>query len=573
MKRLWLLSMICFTPLLTLYGLDEVSAQWIVNPCETQSLKILMATYTFPKLSETFVINQVVGLIEKGHDVSIWAKTAEENKVHEAVNAYNLVAKTYYGELPPDLETYDVVICQFGPLGNEFLHLKQSLKLKAKLVTFFRGFDISQYLYENEGCYDVLLKKCDLIATNCDFFRKRLLALGSDPKKTIVYHSAIDCSKFPYTYHATSNKEVTNIITVGRLVEKKGMDDVVEAVQKVLAKGKNVHLTIIGEGYRAKKNLKKLVAQLGINDSVTFAGWRTSAEIARYLKESDIFVLASKTARNFDQDAIPNVIKEAMASGLPVISTRHGGIPELIEDGINGCLVDEGHSDQIANRIIYLMDNPDLRATFSINGRRAVEQLFDITKKADELSDILKNLFFVRKPADNMDTNLNDSLNSIQDHIASFHNNIKQQSDKIKHLTHDFHRLTDENQKLKTENNDLMTNNQKLSKENQHVSSENLMYVNKNQLLTEENQTFHSENSKLVGKNKLLTDSYHMALTENHAWTTKHQELIANNQELINKNQDLINKNQELIRENEELLAVNNKMETQIQEASVILAG
>ncbi len=573
MKRLWLLSMICFTPLLTLYGIDQVSAQWIINPCETKSMKILMATYTFPKLSETFVINQVVGLIEKGHDVSIWAKTSEENKVHEAVNTYNLVSKTYYGELPPDLETYDVVICQFGPLGNEFLQIKESLNLKAKLVTFFRGFDISQYLYENEGCYDVLLKKCDLIATNCDFFRKRLLALGSDPKKTIVYHSAIDCSKFPYTYHATSNKEVTNIVTVGRLVEKKGMDDVVEAAQKVLAKGKKIHLTIIGEGYRAKKNLKKLVAQLGITDSVTFAGWRTSAEIARYLKESDIFVLASKTARNFDQDAIPNVIKEAMSSGLPVISTRHGGIPELIEDGINGCLVDEGQSDQIANRIIHLIENPDLQATFSINGRRAVEQMFDITKKADELSDILKNLFFVTKPADNLDSNLNDSLTTIQDHIASFHNNIKQQSDKIKNLTGENYRLTDENQKLKAENKDLLTNNKNLLKENQQVSSENLKYANKNQQLLEENEVYQSENSKLVGKNKLLTDSYQMALTENHAWTTKHQDILAKNQDLKNKNQELINKNQGLIMENEELLALNKKMETQIQEASVILAG
>ncbi|MBA3752436.1 glycosyltransferase, partial [Candidatus Dependentiae bacterium] len=355
-------------------------------------MKILIVTHLFPKISETFVVNQIVQLLQRGHSVSIWARKAGEEKVHEKVKEYKLIEKTYYKTLPADIQSYDLIICQFGPLGIEFLRHKQALHLKAKVVTFFRGFDISRYLYENPGCYDSLFRYGDLLATSSNAFRERLLELGADPKKTVVYYSSVDCSTFSYSEHSPSDKTI-RILTIGRLIEKKGMEDVITALNMVIPRYSDVYLTIVGEGdSRIKRKLKKLIHRLGIGNHITFAGECTQAEVIQHLKNSHLFVLASKTARNFDQEGIPNVLKEAMAVGLPVITTRHGGIPEMVLDGINGYLVDEGRSDQIAKRIEYLIARPDLCKRVGVSARKTVEQMFESSHKGDELEQLLEQL-------------------------------------------------------------------------------------------------------------------------------------------------------------------------------------
>ena len=534
MKKLWLVLIAGCTSLLSLYANANVLTQWPLKAAEKRPLKVLIVAYTFPKLSETFVINQVIGLLEKGHDVRVWAKSAEEeNKVHESVAAYDLISRTHYGEVPPtDIESYDVAVCQFGPLGNEFLQVKEALHLKTKVVTFFRGFDISQYLHENEGCYDTLLKKSDLVVTNCEFFKKRLLDLGANPEKTIVYYSAIDCNKFSYSARIAhrSKNDIINIVTVGRLVEKKGIEDLVEAAHRVIAKKRKVHLTIIGEGYRAKKNLKKLVLNLGIEDSVTFAGWRTQDEIARYLKEADIFVLASKTAKNKDQDAIPNALKEAMSTGVPVVTTRHGGIPELVKDGVNGYLVDEGNISEIADRIIELADNQELRTIFSINGRRAVEALFDLSVKNAELSKILKKLVFKNGPT-NTHHSFNESLNLIQQHIGACYNDIQR-----KHVA--VTQLESDNLQLQKENKNLVSENEIISKQQQEALS----------------------------KVRDLTAKYQLTISEIAELTRKYQLALSTNEELTLKTQKIDD-------ENNELISKNKKLKSQLYNASIILAG
>lgn len=168
MKLNKLRKRICYIALgsiIGLFGLPSLAQE----PSFTNKLKILIVTTTFPKLSETFVINQVNGLLSKGHDVYIFAEKQEGGKIHEDVIKHNLIARTYYKTLPADIDSYDVVICQFGPLGKKFLVEKKARGLKAKLVTFFRGFDISKYLRKNPEGYVELFEEGDLFLPNCEF--------------------------------------------------------------------------------------------------------------------------------------------------------------------------------------------------------------------------------------------------------------------------------------------------------------------------------------------------------------------------------------------------------------------
>jgi len=121
-------------------------------------------------------------------------------------------------------------------------------------------------------------------------------------------------------------------------------------------------------------------------------GWKDQQEIIEILKKSHIFIAPSVTAKSGDQDAPVNVLKEAMAIGLPVISTYHGGIPELIQDNISGFLVPERDADAIAEKISYLLDNSQIWVPITQAARLQVEENYDLHKLNDELVDIYQQL-------------------------------------------------------------------------------------------------------------------------------------------------------------------------------------
>jgi len=125
-----------------------------------------------------------------------------------------------------------------------------------------------------------------------------------------------------------------------------------------------------------------------MGQQVRLLGWKTHEEVKRLLEESHVLVAPSLTSQNGDQEGIPNAIKEAMASGLPVISTFHSGIPELVSDGVSGLLVPERDVTAIANALAYLISHPEVCEEMGRAGRRRVEQEFDtniLNKQLEEL--------------------------------------------------------------------------------------------------------------------------------------------------------------------------------------------
>ena len=402
-------------------------------------MKIAFIVNEFPSLSQTFVLNQITGLLNRGHEVDIFAEAGKTDiKIHEDVRKYNLLGRTSYPlvipqnfvcrffhslryiyklikknpraifnslnifkygrkalslnlffQIIPFLQKgpYDIIHCQFGMLGPQALLVKQVAAGTTKLITSFRGADASRWMQNRPGVYDELFKEGDLFCPVSQSLRKRIMQEGCNGKKIVVVPSSIDCEKFRYSRRRISEGELTKVVTIGRLVEKKGIRYALEAIARLVASGRNVNYFVVGDG-RLRGNLECLIEDLGIEKHVQLLGWRNQEEVIQLFQTMHIIVAPSITAANGDQEGIPNVVKEAMALGLPVISTWHGGIPELVEDGVSGFLVKERDVDSLADRLSYLVDHPEAWLKMGSEGRACIEKSYDMNKLNDQLVDL-----------------------------------------------------------------------------------------------------------------------------------------------------------------------------------------
>lgn len=158
----------------------------------------------------------------------------------------------------------------------------------------------------------------------------------------------------------------------------------------------NLEYNIIGDG-PLRQNLEQLIQELNATHIVKLLGQKQEQEIIEILNKSHIFVAPSITASDGNQDAPINVLKEAMAMGLPVISTYHGGIPELVEDGISGFLVPERDANALAEKLGYLIEHPEIWHEMGRAGHAYVEKHYDTNKLNDQLVEIYYELLNSRR--------------------------------------------------------------------------------------------------------------------------------------------------------------------------------
>jgi colanic acid/amylovoran biosynthesis glycosyltransferase len=409
-------------------------------------MKIAFIVEKFPALTETFVLNQVVGLITRGHQVHIYARLTDDTpKVHPDVLRYNLLASTYYAPSVPKnyvwrllkaillaikfrhsykiilrslnlkygrraaslrlfylviplltSEPYDIIHCQFGIFGIEGAILREIGAIQGKLITTFRGYDISWYVQKyGDGIYQKLFRDGDFFLANCQFFRNRAIKLGCDENKIVVHGSGIDCSKFTFQPRQLSDNGQIKIVTVARLIEKKGIEYGIRGVAKLIneyqIKHPNIEYNIIGAGC-LQEYLQELIHSLNMDGKINLLGQKNQQEIIEILNNSHIFIAPSVTAKDGNQDAPVNTLKEAMAMGLPVIATLHGGIPELVQDGISGFLVSERDADAIAEKIMYLIKHQSVWSEIGKAARSRVEEHYDINQLNDELVEIYQRV-------------------------------------------------------------------------------------------------------------------------------------------------------------------------------------
>jgi colanic acid/amylovoran biosynthesis glycosyltransferase len=400
-------------------------------------MKVAFVVGEFPILSETFILNQITGLLSRGHEVDIYANArGDRAKIHPVVGQYKLLDRTYYFHSIPDnfllriikgiflifllgfqdsrkllqainifkygkpvlslwllytaipsfKKNYDIIHCQFGHQSFRAMAFRTINNPEAKLITIFRGYDISSFV-EKKGIhiYD------EYFLANCEFFRQKVIQLGCDPQKIVVHFSGLACDRFVYKPRHLFVNDTIYLATTGRLVEKKGIEYAIQAVAKQAKITPNIEYNIIGDG-ELKAKLKQLIQKLGVEKIVKLVGWKNEQEIIEILDKTQIFLAPSVTAADGNQDAPVNTLKEAMAMGLPVISTYHGGIPELVEDGISGFLVPERDAEALAQKLGYLIEHPELWQTMGKAGRDRIESSYDLDKLNDRLVKIYQKV-------------------------------------------------------------------------------------------------------------------------------------------------------------------------------------
>lgn len=412
-----------------------------------KQLQIAFLVNEFPCISETFILNQITGLLEFGHDVHIFAYRAADNpKQHTAISKWNLFNKTkYFSPIPQSRwrrsgrllrillqyslrrplriwkcldfkkygiyesvnhlflleplinEDYDVIHCQYGILGKSWVYLKDIMDVK--LVTSFPGYDLTRFVKENgPSVYKELFEKGDVFLPVCEYFAKRLRELGCPKDRIYVHHLGVDAAKFSFPERQAGSKEI-KFFTVARLVEKKGLEYSIKAVARLVRQHPTVQYTIAGGG-PLRSQLENLIYELEMKNHIHLAGPLPSEEISELMNQAHVFILASVTAKDGDQEGMPVSLMEAMATGLPVISTRHSGIPELVQDGISGLLVPERDVDALAEKCEYLIRHPQCCAEMGRAGRKFVEENFEISKLNRKLVDLYtRSLETLDKPA------------------------------------------------------------------------------------------------------------------------------------------------------------------------------
>ncbi|GAH59092.1 unnamed protein product, partial [marine sediment metagenome] len=164
-----------------------------------------------------------------------------------------------------------------------------------------------------------------------------------------------------------------------------------KAIAKIVRKYKKIEYIIAGEG-PLRNELEGLVSKFKIEKYVKFLGAVEQKEVLKLYQQAHIFVLPSVTASNRDQEGIPVVLMEAQATGLPVISTYHSGIPEGVLDGKSSFLVPEKDVDALAEKIEYLIEHPEIWADMGKTGRKYVEEKYDINKLNQKVVEIYQNL-------------------------------------------------------------------------------------------------------------------------------------------------------------------------------------
>lgn len=384
-------------------------------------------------LSETPVLNQITGLVKRGHEVDIFGDRPKAvEPYHPSIDSLGLLNRAYYRpDLPPTtfsrwrksfallsaaegadrrallrsmnvlrhgtrsatgrlpLQTaqflpvrqYDVIQGGFGEQGLKALRMKRVGGIGGKLVTAFRGADLSRHLQSRGlSVYRRLFQEGDLFLPVSQAFQSRLEQLGCPPGKIAVHRTGIDLTQYPFS--PTPPAHPLRLVSVGRLVEKKGLEDALQALQS-LEPGVVQSYTIVGDG-PLRPRLEGLSRTLGLT-SVAFTGPVPQDQVSRYLTRADILLAPSVTAADGDEEGIPNIIKEAMALGRIVISTRHSGIPELVEHGVNGFLAGERDPEGLVSAIRYLHQQREIWPAILDAARKRVELEYDIERLNDQL--------------------------------------------------------------------------------------------------------------------------------------------------------------------------------------------
>jgi len=277
-----------------------------------------------------------------------------------------------------------VIHAHFGIEGIIMVPLVKMLKIP--LIVTLHGFDMSR-LIKKRGYKKKLrdmFNEASLIIAVSDKFKKDAISLGCPPDKIVRHYIGVPIEEFTFDEEKKKKEGTLNFLQVSNFVEKKGHIYTIRAFANMLKEGVQANLTLIGDGH-TRKECENLVNEMGLSGNVIFPGKKPVNEIPGYMKKADVFVHHSVTSSDGDTEGIPTVIMEAMASGLPVITTRHSGIPELVVDGKSGFMVEEKDVDSYTEKMIEIAGNREMRISMGRFNRDRIVRDFNMEIQNGEL--------------------------------------------------------------------------------------------------------------------------------------------------------------------------------------------
>lgn len=277
-------------------------------------------------------------------------------------------------------KNFDIIYTHAGVTGKKFLFLKK-LYPETKYVCSFIGYDFSATnRIMGVNYYRDLFEYSDCILTLSNYSKNILISLGCPEEKLIVHPLGVYTDIFTYkSRELSSPDELINFIIVARLVEKKAHPIVLKAFEKLASKYKNIHLHIVGSGPFEPQIKDQISNSKILSKHVTMHGWKSQHEVATLLDQSHIFLHPSITTNRWaEQEDTPTALLEAQAMGLPVISTFHAGIPEIVINGSTGFLVPERNEFALFEKMEQLVNNHKKLNTLGKNGSTWIRNNFNI---------------------------------------------------------------------------------------------------------------------------------------------------------------------------------------------------
>lgn len=280
-----------------------------------------------------------------------------------------------------------LVHAHFGPDG--MFAAATARRHRLPLVVSFHGYDATRpdtafttpggrlWLRRRQGVFH----QAALLLANSTYVRDHLVERGAPAQKVCVHHLGIDTAAF--TPPIDGARRPGNVLFVGRLVEAKGIDVLVRAMADVRRAMPGATLTVIGDG-PMRASVEQLSRELGVD--AEFVGAQPQQAVREAMQRASLLCGPSTVSAAGQREAFGLVFAEAQACGLPVVTCRSGGIPDVVVDGVGGLLADEGDQTGIAAAITTLLGDDDLRHTFGVRGREHVLEHFDLARRSAALA-------------------------------------------------------------------------------------------------------------------------------------------------------------------------------------------
>ena len=284
-------------------------------------------------------------------------------------------------------DQYDHVLAYWGNYAGTCAYLFH--RLMERPVPFSIWLHAGTDLYRSPVYLREKLGYADGIITCCEFNRRFLEeryadAAGGVAAKVYVSYHGLDLAAFPYR---PDGRPARTVLAVGRFARAKGFDHLLRAAGALSARGTPIDVELVGDGPE-RAALAALARDLGLGERVRFRGWLPFAEVLEAMSRATILVHPSPGLG----DGLPNVLREAMAVGTPVVASRVAGIPEALDDGRCGVLVPPADVAALTDAIAGMLADEGRRRRFAAHGRRRTEELFDAWRNGSRLADHLRGL-------------------------------------------------------------------------------------------------------------------------------------------------------------------------------------